>query len=363
MERRANGPIEQPLANKTDSSNISNNTSSNTSSNGECQRILMLGGTGTIGRATVTALAARGHKVVCIARPKAGSGGKLTQDKTTRLLQGTTVIFGDVTDPTFLSEQVFQMQSFDAVVSCMASRTGEPKDAWAIDYQAHADVLSLAKEAGVKQMVLLSAICVQKPRLVFQHAKLKFETELVESGLTYSIVRPTAYFKSLVGQVDRVKNGKSFLLFGDGTLTACKPISDGDLAEYMADCLQDKALQNKILPIGGPGPAITLREQGEYLFKILGQEPRFKSVPASLLSRIAAVLDWFGKAVPLLADKAELARIGHYYATESMLVMDPETGQYDADATPETGSEKLFDYCQRLMDGTATADKVDYDLF
>ena len=327
------------------------------------KRRLMLGGTGSIGRATVTALVARGHQVVCIARPKAGSGGKWTQEKTSRILQGAEVLFGDITDAKFLSEQVFQTQSFDAVVSCMASRTGEPKDAWAIDYQAHADVLSLAKEAGVKQMVLLSAICVQKPRLVFQHAKLKFEKQLMESGVTYSIVRPTAYFKSLVGQVDRVKKGKAFLLFGDGTLTACKPISDRDLAEYMTDCLQDEALQNKVLPIGGPGPAITLRDQGEYLFKILGKEPQFKSIPASFLDRIATVLDWFGKVVPPLADKAELARIGHYYATESMLVLDPETGLYDADATPETGSETLFDYCKHLMDGTETADKVDYELF
>ncbi|ESA33764.1 epimerase [Leptolyngbya sp. Heron Island J] len=327
------------------------------------RRILVLGGTGTIGRAVVATLVKRGHEVVCIARPKAGSGGKLTQEKIARLLAGAKVLFGDVTNTTFLTEQVFCEQQFDAVVSCLASRTGEPKDAWAIDYQAHADVLSLAKESGVTQVVLLSAICVQKPRLVFQHAKLKFEKELVESGLTYSIVRPTAYFKSLVGQVDRVKKGQPFLLFGDGKLTACKPISDADLAEYMADCLEDVSLQNKILPIGGPGPAITLLDQGEYLFKILDRKPCFKSVPASLLSWVASILDGLGKIVPPLAAKAELARIGHYYATESMLVLNSETGLYDADATPETGSDTLFEYLQRLVDGSETADRVDYDLF
>ncbi|MEM7063574.1 MAG: NAD(P)H-binding protein [Cyanobacteria bacterium P01_B01_bin.77] len=336
-------------------------TKSNTS--GE-RRILVLGCTGTIGRATVTELVGRGYQVVCIARPKAGSGGKLTPKKTTHLLQGAEeVIFGDITDPVFLAEQVFRERRFHAIVSCLASRTGEPKDAWAIDYQAHMDILSLAKESEVTQMVLLSAICVQKPRLVFQHAKLKFEKALAESGLTYSIVRPTAYFKSLIGQVDRVKKGKPFLLFGDGTLTACKPISDADLAAYLADCLEDIALQNKILPIGGPGPAITLLDQGEYLFKILDRKPRFKSVPASLLSGIASVLDGLGKVVPPLAAKAELARIGHYYATESMLVLNPETGLYDADATPETGADTLFEYLQRLVEGSEIADRVDYDLF
>ena len=43
-------------------------------------------------------------------------------------------------------------------------------------------------------------------------------------------MRPTAFFKSLSGQVERVRGGRPFLLFGDGTLTACKPISDADLA-------------------------------------------------------------------------------------------------------------------------------------
>ncbi|MEM6520746.1 MAG: NAD(P)H-binding protein [Cyanobacteria bacterium P01_C01_bin.70] len=327
------------------------------------RRILVLGGTGTIGRATVAALVARGHQVVCIVRPKAGVGRKLTPEKITGLLPGAEVRFGNVTDAAFLAEQVFRDQRFDAVVSCMASRTGEPRDAWAIDYQAHADVLALAKAAGVRQMVLLSAICVQKPLLVFQHAKLAFEKELIESGLTYSIVRPTAFFKSLAGQVERVKNGKPFFLFGDGTLTACKPISDADLAQYLADCLEDAALQSKILPIGGPGPALTPLEQGKYLFQLLDREPRFKSVPASFLSGIAKFLDAIGKVVPPVAAKAELARIGHYYATESMLVLNPETGLYDADATPETGTERLFDYFQRLVEGRETAERVDVAMF
>ena len=49
--------------------------------------------------------------------------------------------------------------------------------------------------------------------------------------------------------------------------------------------------------------------------------------------------------------KAELARIGRYYATESMLVLDPNTGRYDAPATPSTGNETLFDFYTSLASG------------
>jgi divinyl chlorophyllide a 8-vinyl-reductase len=54
----------------------------------------------------------------------------------------------------------------------------------------------------------------------------------------------------------------------------------------------------------------------------------------ALISAIIAVLSGLGKLVPKLAEKAELARIGRYYATESMLVWDESTQRYDADAHP-----------------------------
>jgi divinyl chlorophyllide a 8-vinyl-reductase len=279
------------------------------------------------------------------------------------LFAGVSIRYGEVSDPQSIQEQGFQGEKFDVLVSCLASRTGAPKDAWAIDHQAHIHVLEVAKSAGVAHFILLSAICVQKPLLAFQHAKLAFEKALMESGLTYSIVRPTAFFKSLSGQIERVKNGKPFLLFGDGTLTACKPISDDDLGDFIADCIDDQQRHNRILPIGGPGAAITPKEQGEKLFALLGKEVRFKQVPVALLDAIIFILSGLGRLIPSLADKAELARIGRYYATESMLVWDAQKGVYDAAATPSTGEETLFDYYAELIAGTAELERGDHAVF
>lgn len=318
------------------------------------RRVLLLGATGTIGRATARALVARGHEVVCLVRPR--------PDGTATEIPGAEIRVG-TTDPASLEQDIFRGDRLDAIVSCMASRTGAPEDAWAVDHRAHVDVLEAAKAAGVGQFVLLSAICVQKPKLAFQRAKLAFEQELMRSGLTWSIVRPTAFFKSLSGQIDRVRRGKPFLVFGDGRLTACKPISDDDLGRYLADCLDDPARHDRILPIGGPGPAITPREQGERLFQLLGQAPRFRRVPVAMLDAIIAVLSVVGALVPSLREKAELARIGRYYATESMLLLDPETGRYDADATPETGADTLFDFYAELVAGDASVDRGAHKVF
>ena len=62
-------------------------------------------------------------------------------------------------------------------------------------------------------------------------------------------------------------------------------------------------------------------------------------------------------------DAAEFGRIGRYYATESMLVRDPETGRYDAAATPSTGTETLADFYARLVAGTATVERGDHAVF
>ena len=327
------------------------------------QRVCVLGATGTIGRATVAALVRRGHEVVCLVRARAGVGGSLSPEDTLRLLQGATVKLVDAADPVSLRRDGFDDERFDAVVSCMASRTGAPKDAWAVDHRAHMNVLDAAKRSGVGHFVLLSAICVQRPLLAFQLAKLAFEKALMSSGMRYSIVRPTAFFKSLSGQIERVRNDRPYLIFGDGTLTACKPISDADLADYIASCLDGESRWNRILPIGGPGPAITPRQQGEALFELLGRPGRFRSVPLVLLDVIAEGLGAVGRIVPPLAEKAELARIGRYYATESMLVLNPRTGLYDADATPSTGTETLFDFYSSVLGGGASAERGDHAIF
>jgi divinyl chlorophyllide a 8-vinyl-reductase len=319
-------------------------------------RVLLFGATGTIGQATCKALLHAGHEVFCFVRQP-------SQTQTHELLAGAQLRFGDVQSIESVKNLGLQGENFDAIVSCMASRTGAPKDAWAIDYKAHSQLLQIAKEAGIAQFVLLSAICVQKPLLAFQQAKLAFEKELRESGLNYSIVRPTAFFKSLSGQIKRLQQNKPFLLFANGQLTACKPISDHDLGMFIAQCLSDPAKHNRILPIGGPGDAITPLQQGEYLFKAMGKPPKYKQVPVALLDVIIQVLKVLGWFIPSLAAKAELARIGRYYATESMLVWDAQTQQYDAHITPSFGTQTLFAHYDQLLAGQANVQLGEHSVF
>ncbi|CAM8989816.1 unnamed protein product [Rhodiola kirilowii] len=319
--------------------------------------ILVVGSTGYIGKFVVKELVKRGFNVIAVARERSGIRGSKGKDDTLVELNGSNVCFSDVTSLSALEESLSNLgYPVDVVVSCLASRTGGVKDSWRIDYDATKNSLLAGKKYGASHFVLLSAICVQKPLLEFQRAKLKFEAELMEQaadagdgGVTYSIVRPTAFFKSLGGQVELVKDGKPYVMFGDGKLCACKPMSEQDLASFIADCVLSEDKVNQILPIGGPGKALTPLEQGEMLFRLAGKKPYFIKVPIGVMDFAISVLDLLVKVFPAIEDAAEFGKIGRYYAAESMLVLDPETGEYSAEKTPSYGNDTLEDFFARVL--------------
>ena len=291
--------------------------------------IALAGATGTIGKATLKRLIQLGHEVLELSRQDLGSPEACHKAIS---MKASTV-----------------KEPIGAVISCIASRTGEADDAWAVDYQANANLLTAAQRCGVEQFVLLSAICVQKPKLAFQHAKLKFEDELKASGLAYSIVRPTAFFKSLSGQLVRVRKGGPFYVFGNGRLTYCKPISDDDLAGFLVDCLSQPERSNKTLIVGGPGPAVCPMDQIAMIESILKTKVKVRHVPIAVLQGVINGLDLLGRVHAKFAAKADYARIGLYYATESMLAWDETTQSYREDLTPSIGSQQLIDHYRRVL--------------
>jgi divinyl chlorophyllide a 8-vinyl-reductase len=161
--------------------------------------------------------------------------------------------------------------------------------------------------------------------------------------------------------VARVRAGRPYLVFGDGRLTACKPISDRDLGRYLALCLTDADKHNRVLPVGGPGPAVTNLDQARMLERLLGRKVTLRHVPVALMDGIIGGLTVAGWLVPKLAAKAQLARIGRYYATESMLVWDGS--RYAAELTPEFGSDRLEDHYAAMLRGEVGDDRGAHAVF
>ena len=310
--------------------------------------LYVAGATGYIGREVVNRALKRGYTVYASIRP----------NSETALPPHDRLIFDVI--QTGRDKTAFNIPSGASVISCISSRKGTAKDAHNIDYLMNMSLLDCARANDANVFLMLSAICVQKPKLAFQHAKLKFEDTLQTSGLNYAIVRPTAYFKSLTGQVTRVKQNRPFLFFGDGTETACTPISKRDLADFMLDTVQQPASWNKILPIGGPQPALTPADMAAIISEIYNKPTVTRSVSPKIFDILRTIIAPLRPISRWAREKSELMNIGKYYATESMLVWDAASGHYDAKRTPSTGQDTFYDHVLKMRE-TGSVETVDND--
>jgi divinyl chlorophyllide a 8-vinyl-reductase len=296
----------------------------------DSKTVVIAGATGYIGRAVVRESVARGYKTIALVR-------SLTKIQTPEgkalygeAFEGAEVVQMDVEDVDALTKFMTHLdEPVDTVVSCLASPIGTKREAYAIDYQATLNCLNAGRDERVKarHFVLLSAFCVQKPLLQLQQAKLKFEAELqAQSDLSWSIVRPTAFFKSVSGQLDGIQQGNPYVLFGDGKVTRCNPICENELAQFMLNSMTDTSKQNKIMNIGGPDEPLTNHKLGELMFQAIGVEPKFVYAPTWIFDSIIQPLQVLATVFKseALEDAAEYGRIGKYYAVEDMLTVKPE---------------------------------------
>jgi len=293
------------------------------------ERVTVVGATGYIGKAVVRDLVRRGYPTSAVVRD---AGSAASEPK----FNGAKLVEADVCDPNNLAaSSAFGKGNIDVVISCLASRSGSKKDSFAIDYQATLNCLNAARDAGARHFVLLSAFCVKSAErqdpyaLQFQYAKKDMESELrAQNDLTYSVVRPTAFFKSVSGQVEVVNGGGPFVYFdlGDGKCATCNPISEPDLAAALVDTIADKSKSNVVWNLGGPDEGLSMRQQGELVADVLGkEEAKLLGVPIGIFDAIINGLQFLADTFKSekLEDAAEFGRIGRYYALEDMLTTDP----------------------------------------
>lgn len=176
-------------------------------------------------------------------------------------------------------------------------------------------------ENGVNQFILLSAICVRKPDLPLQLAKLKMEDELMRSGIDYTIVRPTAYFWVFDAQTTNIENGEPGFLIGTGDQASHNPIAKEDLAEFMVGCIGSREHINRIHILGGPEAPeniITYRDSLMMIFQSLGKEPKLISVPGWLLLAVIRITKFIGLFSRKIGGFSEFLKITHYYLNNNM---------------------------------------------
>jgi len=277
--------------------------------NKNTQTVLIIGATGYIGSAVVQESVRQGYDVIAVTRSPAKEGQ----------FNGAEVIVADVSDPASVAKMF--TRKIDVVISCLATRSGLPQDFDDIDYKATLNVLNAAQASGTNKFILLSAICVRKPDLPLQLAKLKMEDALIRSGIDYTIVRPTAYFWVFEAQTRMIVKGKPGYVIGKGDQACHNPIAKEDLAEFMVGSISNSERKDRIFILGGPEVPeniVTYKEALLMVFESMGKEPKIVSIPSWAFTAVVRITWFIGLFVRKIGVFSEFLKIVHYYLVNDM---------------------------------------------
>jgi len=150
-----------------------------------------------------------------------------------------------------------------------------------VDYQGNNNLLNLAVNNKVSKFIFISVIHAhQMSHLKGIHAKLLFEEKLKESGLDYTIIRPTGFFSDMLEFLNMAKKGK-VSVFGSGE-NRINPIHGADLAEACVNAINNTAEE---INIGGP-EIYTFNEIAEMALNVYKKPLKISKLPMWMIKII-----------------------------------------------------------------------------
>lgn len=301
---------------------------------GSGERVLVLGGTGYIGRALVPELARRGYRPVVLARN--------AEAKNDAEFADAEVVAGDPTNPADAAAATGT--GTDVVVSLLSGRRpNDAEECRLVDHTAVVNGIRAAVTGDVRQFVHVSDFGAYRPELIPQVYKLQVEGELMghhHGPLPWTIVRPTAYYPYLSMTFGDVKNGEAYRIFDHGEYNVVNPIAREDLAEFIANQVLRPDAIGRVLPVGGPwvpDNVVTLRAAGQMMFDITGREPSWDVVTMASWNKKIARLTRLGRISKQLKPVAYYLEAAKYWS-----VVDH--------VAPAYGTRTLRGFMERLKD-------------
>jgi len=211
-------------------------------------KVLVLGGTGTVGSQVGRDLLARGAEVLV-----------LTRDPKKLLPPGAKAVAGDLLDPATIRTAFLGMDGVFLLNAVSAT-------------ECHEGLMAVngARMAGVKKVVYLSVQGVDKaPHLPHFGAKLSVEAELKVSGLPFTILRPNNFFQNDTRYKDvMLAYGAYPQPFGDVGLSR---VDVRDIAEAAAIALTTGAADGETVNLVG-GDVLTATATAATWGGVLGRK-------------------------------------------------------------------------------------------
>ena len=237
--------------------------------------VLIAGATGYLGRYTVQAFKHAGYTVRVLVR----SEKKLSQQGAALAPAVADCVdevhLGDVTKPETLRGIA---DGVDVVFSSISLMGAKSKLTWHdVDYQGNINLLHEAQQANVEKFVFISAYNAEKlPQVPILKAHEDFAVALANSGLPYTVIRPTGYFSDMGTFFEMAQSGRVYLL-GNGS-QRINPIHGADLAQVSVDAVTSAETD---INVGGP-EVLTWNQVAEIALDTVGKPRRITRIPLGL---------------------------------------------------------------------------------
>jgi uncharacterized protein YbjT (DUF2867 family) len=273
--------------------------------------VLVTGASGFVGTHTVQALLAADHRVVALVRtPTSGETvvGRLRSDQ-----RGEVELrIGDVTRPDTLPPALVGVDAVVHLVAIPRDLRGGA-DLRLINTEGTRAVVEAMRTAGVQRLVHMGALGVtDDPALHYASSKAKAELLVRESGLDWTILKPSLQFGpgdgffNIIADLARMSPGL-IPVPGSGA-SRFQPIHVGDVARVVLESLADPTTIRQSLELGGPR-YWTYREITGEVLRALGKRRLIVPMPVPLISLVARTSELVRLPFPVASDQLRQLRL------------------------------------------------------
>lgn len=212
----------------------------------EQKAICITGCTGFVGRHIAHELCARGIRVRCLIRS--------TSDMTPLSGLDIEACQGDITDIASLEKALNNIETVVHLVAIIRQTGNATFEK--INLGGTINLLNAAKEAGVKKIIYMSNMgAVPDQRFPLFYTKWRSEEEVRNSGISFTIMRPSVIFGRGDGFISVlasiIRKTPLVPVIGSGK-TRFQPIFAEDVASCVARAVEGESTVNRVIPLGGP---------------------------------------------------------------------------------------------------------------
>ena len=204
-------------------------------------QVLVVGGTGTLGRQIARNALDADHQVRCMVR---------TPRKASFLQEwGCELTRGDLLEPDSLD---YALDGVDALIDAATSRPTDPRSVYDTDWDGKLNLYRACDKSGVKRVIFLSLLSAGEHRSVpLMDIKYCTEQMLIDSDLDYTILQGVAFMQGIISQF-AIPVLEEQTVWISGNPTDIAYMNTQDMARFAVAALKRPETMRGSFPVVGP---------------------------------------------------------------------------------------------------------------